>query len=86
MSDLTGLPASLGSSIRSAVRALAASHGLTHIRLHLQSFGDKLLLCGEIDPNLPRTPVEDMAREKSAEVRNRLLLSGDVEPNPGPRR
>ena len=85
MSDLTGLPASSGSSIRSAVRALTPT-ALTHIRLHLQSFGDKLLLCGEIDPSLPRTPVEDMAREKSAEVRNRLLLSGDVEPNPGPRR
>ena len=27
-----------------------------------------------------------MGREKSAEVRNRILLSGDVEPNPGPRR
>ena len=51
-----------------------------------KNFGDKLLLCGEIAPNLLRSPVEDMAREKSAEVRNRLLLSGDVEPNPGPRR
>ena len=54
--------------------------------MDLQSFGDRLLLCGEIDPNLLRTPVEDMGREKSAELRDRLLLSGDVEPNPGPRR
>ena len=53
----------------------------------LQSFGDRLLLCGEIDPNLVKT--EDMGgqlRDKSAGARERLLLSGDVEPNPGPPR
>ena len=47
-----------------------------------------MLLCGEIDPNLLK---EDMGgggqvREKSADVQDRLLLSGDVEPNPGPPR
>ena len=45
------------------------------------------MLCGEIDPNLVKT--EDMGgqlRDKSAGARERLLLSGDVEPNPGPPR
>ena len=46
-----------------------------------KSFGDKLLLCGEIDPNLLKSPVEDMSRGQG-----RILLSGDVERNPGPRR
>ena len=57
----------------------------------IQTFGDRLLLCGEIDPNLLKNPLEEMGgggqvRDKSADIKSRLLLSGDVEPNPGPPR
>ena len=52
----------------------------------LQTFGDRLLLCGEIDPNIEKTPLEEMGRERSPGGRERLLLSGDIESNPGPSR
>jgi len=51
-----------------------------------KAFGDRLLLCGEIDPNLLKSPLEDMGREKSPNPKERILLSGDIESNPGPRR
>ena len=64
----------------------------------MQAFGDQLLLCGEIDPSgLPGEMAgpgtmtrskdsKDGKDSQEADVRDRILLSGDVEPNPGPPR
>ena len=62
-----------------------------------QDYGDRLMLCGEISPKMEElkqrsrsvSEVSAPAVDKDLDpppLADRLLLSGDIESNPGPRR